>query len=277
MIIKMFFFFFKYREKIYPFKLEITRAYFQKLKDNDNQDFQAFLFKTTFPSVIKTYPYFIEKSKTFVSKRWPILIADNFSGILGDAEFYLSPELYANKSFLKKFNETTTVDVTTSMLNSFRTRLKDQNYSISKIHGFKSSTGFTQLGFKEDDFIHPDFKIHVKLKDPPKTTALFKETLEFSYSILEKNLKIKKLAPANIEDLQGKSGYIKKLSEKVNLKSLTYAYENFFLYALENIIKPVFTTELQKEFSIYGLISFSGETKKTKLIRFNKTDQKIKI
>ena len=41
-----------------------------------------------------------------------------------------------------------------------------------------------------------------------------------------------------------------------------HAYENFFLYDLDNVIKPTFTTELQKEFSIYGLISFSGETKK---------------
>ena len=50
--------------------------------------------------------------------------------------------------------------------------------------------------------------------------------------------------------------------EKVDLKSLTYEYENFFLYDLENIIKPTFTTELQKKFSIYGLINFSGESKK---------------
>ena len=131
-----------------------------------------------FSSAIKTYPYFIEKSKTFVSKRWPILIADNFSGILGNAEFYLSPELYANKSLLKKFNETTTVDVT-SMLNSFRTRLKDQNYSISNIYGFKSSTGFTQLVFKEDDFILPDFKIHIKLKIHQKRQRYLKKQLNF--------------------------------------------------------------------------------------------------
>ena len=37
------------------------------------------------------------------------------------------------------------------------------------------------------------------------------------------------MAPENIEELQGQSGYIKKLSEKVNLKSLTHAYENFFI------------------------------------------------
>ena len=104
------------------------------------------------------------------------------------------------------------------MLNSFRMRLRDQNYSISKLYGFKASAGFTQQIFKEDDFILPDFKIHIKVKDPSKTMLLFKETLEVSYSILQKNLKIKELASSNIEDLQGQSGYIKKLSEKVNLK-----------------------------------------------------------
>ena len=104
------------------------------------------------------------------------------------------------------------------MLNSFRMRLRDQNYSISKLYGFKASAGFTQQIFKEDDFILPDFKIHIKVKDPSKTMLLFKETLEVSYSILQKNLKIEELASSNIEDLQGQSGYIKKLSEKVNLK-----------------------------------------------------------
>ena len=136
MTIKMFFFF-KYILQIYPFRFKITKAYFQKLKNNDDQDFHGFLFKTIFTTSIKRYPYFIEKSKTFVSKKWPLLLADNFSGILGNVGFYLSPELYANKSFLKNFNETATVDVTSAMLQSFRTSLKDQNYSISKIYGFK--------------------------------------------------------------------------------------------------------------------------------------------
>ena len=83
--------------------------------------------------------------------------------------------------------------------------------------------------------------------------------------------KIKEIAPENIEELQGQPGYIKKLSEKVNLKSLTHAYKNCFLYDLDSVIKKTFTTEPQKEFSIYGLISFSGETKennKLDLIKF---------
>ena len=136
-------FFFKYILQIYPFRFKITKAYFQKLKNNDDQDFHGFLFKTIFTTSIKTYPYFIEKSKTFVSKKWPLLLVDNFSGILGNVGFYLSPELYANKSFLKNFNETTTVDVTSAMLQSFRTSLKDQNYSISKIMVLKFNCFYT--------------------------------------------------------------------------------------------------------------------------------------
>ena len=41
----------------------------------------------------------------------------------------------------------------------------------------------------------------------------------------------------------------------------------FFLYDLENIIRPSFTTELQAEFNIYGLINFSGEINKEKKLK----------
>ena len=87
---------------------------------------------------------------------------------------------------------------------------------------------------KEERFILPDFNIHVKLKDQ-SLNELFKKTLESSYSILESDRKLKTLGPFDIENLSGQSGYIKNLSKKVNLKSLTHAYEKFFLHDLENI------------------------------------------
>ena len=87
---------------------------------------------------------------------------------------------------------------------------------------------------KEERFILPDFNIHVKLKDQ-SLNELFKKTLESSYSILKSDRKLKTLGPFDIENLSGQSGYIKNLSKKVNLKSLTHAYESFFLYDLENI------------------------------------------
>ena len=98
------------------------------------------------------------------------------------------------------------------------------------------------------------------------------------FSTDQKVKTIKEEAPEKIEtDLQGQSGYLKKLSEKVNLKSLTHAYENFFLYDLDNVIKPTFTTELQKEFSIYGLISFSGETKKDNKLELVSPQNRLKF
>ena len=42
--------FFKYQEKIYPFKLEIAKAYLEKLKDKTEFDFQNFLYKLLFPT-----------------------------------------------------------------------------------------------------------------------------------------------------------------------------------------------------------------------------------
>ena len=87
---------------------------------------------------------------------------------------------------------------------------------------------------KEEHFILLNFNIHVKLKDR-SSNELFKKTLESSYSILDSNRKVKMLAPSDIENLSGQSGYIKILSKKVNLKSSVQAYEIFFLYDLENI------------------------------------------
>ena len=73
---------------------------------------------------------------------------------------------------------------------------------------------------KEDDFVLCDFNIHVKLKDQSSKESA-KKTLEFSYSILESNKKVKKLAPSDHDDLSGQTGYIINLSKKVNLKLLT--------------------------------------------------------
>ena len=61
------------------------------------------------------------------------------------------------------------------------------------------------------------------------------------------------------------------------MKSLTHAYEKKFLYDLDNVIKPTFTTELQKEFSIYGLISFSGETKENSKLHLINPKNKLKL
>ena len=136
---------------------------------------------------------------------------------------------------------------------------------------------------KEDDFVLPsEFKIDLKVKTATTKTSttadeIFEKTFKSTFSLFEDKLKIKEVAPTNIEDLQGQSGYIKKLSEKVNLKLLTHAYKIFFLYDLENVIKPIYMTELQQEFSIYGLISFSGKTKENKKLHLIRPTKRLKF
>ena len=133
--------------------------------------------------------------------------------MLGKVTFFLSPELYAKKSsFLKYFRETGVVDVTQGMLNDFRNYLNDQKYSVSKIYKFKNDfLTFRQI-MKEDEFVLPsEFKIDFKLKRPTTITAtaaddkLFEKTFKSTFSLLEDKLKIKEVAPTNIEDLQGQS------------------------------------------------------------------------
>ena len=65
------------------------------------------------------------------------------------------------------------------------------------------------------------------------------------------------------EKLFGQGEKIKKLSKEIQLKSLTLAYENFFLYDHENMIIETFVTELNESFSKYGLISFLVRLKLT--------------
>ena len=133
---------------------------------------------------------------------------------------------------MKDFKETRKVNVTSNVLQIFGAQLKDQSY-VLKIYRFRNLFAYSNVIMKEH-FILPDFNMHVKLKDQ-SSNKLFKKTLEPSYSILESDRNVKTLTPSNIENLPGQSGYIKNLSKKVNLKSLTHACENFFLYNLENI------------------------------------------
>ena len=241
--------------------------------------FKNLFTKYFFQRLRQSIKFFLKKNLY----RYPIIISQSLFVLLGDVDIYLSPELYAkNKSFLKHFRETGVANVTPEMLNHFRNYLNDQKYSVSKIYGFQNDSQIFQQTMKEDEFVLPsEFKIDFKFKKTTTTSAtkneLFEKTFKSTFSLLDDKLKIKEVAPTNIEDLRGQSGYIKKLSEKVNLKSLTHAYEKIFLYDLENVIKPIYTTKLRQEFSIYGLISFSGKKKKNNKLDLIRPTERFKF
>ena len=53
--------------------------------------------------------------------------------------------------------------------------------------------------------------------------------------------------------------------------------KKFFLYDLENMITETFLTELNKNFSTYGLISLSGETKTDNKLTLISPSNKLKF
>ena len=51
------------------------------------------------------------------------------------------------------------------MLSYIRVQLRDSTYTISKIYGLQAGKGYHSLDVKFKDFVLPDFKTKVKLKD----------------------------------------------------------------------------------------------------------------
>ena len=47
--------FFEYQGKIYLFQLKMTKAYFEKIKNNNGDKFQKFIFNTVFPTSMTVY------------------------------------------------------------------------------------------------------------------------------------------------------------------------------------------------------------------------------
>ena len=67
------------------------------------------------------------------------------------------------------------------------------------------------------------------------------------------------------------------LKKQIDLKPPTHAFEIFFLYDLENKINEIYVTQLNKEFSIYGLITFSRDNKNNKKMDLVTPDNNVKF
>ena len=193
--------------------------------------------------------------------------------------FYITQELYERKkSIFRNIPEIPEKIVTSAEFQNFRQQLNDNSFTIAKLFGFRNkiSTTFTQL--KPSDFVIPDFNVKVEMKK--KSEDSIKKIFEGSFFTLDndnyqsKNKIIStNKRPATIKNtfseeaekyLNKDYNEMKKLADEINFKSLNVVYENFFLYDLDNFIRSSYTTELQTEFSIYGLVNFSNETKKEK-------------
>ena len=269
--------FLKYRDKIHPFKLEITEPYIAEFFDaTDKQNSYKFLFDILFSYPTDTKKFRFVKNKVFLSSRYSFSISSKELALLGEVDVYLSDALYSNdKSFLKNLPETRVIDVD-SNLSFFRNQLQDLSYTISKIYGFRQKRGFHSIDLTFDNFV-TDFDFKIKMKKQSVTNNI-KKIFESNLYLHKENTEIEASLTIK-ETLEGQMDKrnINILKKQIDLKPLTHAFEKFFLYDLENRINEIYVTQLNKEFSIYGLITFSGENKNNKKLDLVTPDNNIKF
>ena len=144
---------------------------------------------------------------------------------MGEIDIYLSPDLYNNNNFFKK---TLTKPAKLQLIQICWVisgdKLTESIYT--KIYDFWAGKGYNSLDVKFKDFVLPDFKIQVKLKDQSLRDSL--KTF-FEVSRILGKFKTEIVAPDDIKTaLKGQSDYFKQLSQKCDVKPLTHDFENLF-------------------------------------------------
>ena len=246
----------------FPIYLPIAKYYFKRKAVLPKQRFEReirkhnFIYKAIFDGF--RYNFVITKDKSAVSGRYPIWVGEKNFTIAPYETIYVTPSLY--HKLKSKITFSGSILVNDSQLQDIKTKLGNTKFNKSVFYIFSNRNSNATWTFSINDFTIPNTNINIKSKRDI-----------FNYSSEQKvDMSEKVKAPQDlIQQLQSTElNLIQSLLKKVNLKSLTFAYENFFLYDLENMIKPTFTTELQQEFNIYGLVYFSGGQKdKLDLVR----------
>ena len=217
-----------------------------------------FVYNSFFTDLTSYQQFIITVEENKMSSRFPIFWGQQNIKIYPNTEIFFTPSLYEKLKTKMTFGSL----ITLTDLETFNLRHKHWFSENNKnFHTFVNKNPNKTWTFNTQDFVLIDDNIKI-------TTPIADKQSIFNFNGNVKNdgtssLKIK--SPENvIQKLQSDELNFLQ-SHKINTKSLTYAHENFFLYDLENMIKPTFTTELQQEFNIYGLIYFSGDQKKNKL------------
>ena len=162
------------------------------------------------------------------------------------------------------------------MLYFSRNQLQDPSYNVSKIYGSCQKRGFHSIDLKFDKFV-ADFDFKIKAKKQSATYDI-KKIFESNLYLHKENAEVE--APPTLKQtIEGEMDKhnINILKKEIDLQPLTHAFEKLFLYDLENMINEIYVTQLNKEFSIYGLITFFGENKSNTKMDLVMPDNNIKF
>ena len=229
-------------------KSEISKELFDKERLT-----HLFVYNSFFVDFIGNPPYIVTQQESSMSSRYPIFWGKQHIKIYPNTEIYFTPSLYEKLKTKIAFGPVKTL----TDLESFNLRQKYSWFGTNKkFYTFVNKDPNATWTFAADDFnlIDDDIKITTAVKD-------MKNIFDFNSNFNNTTVTVKVKSPKDVDEKMQSDELNFLQSNKINANSLTYAHENFFLYDLENMIQPTFTTELQQEFSIYGLIYFSGEQK----------------
>ena len=77
------------------------------------------------------------------------------------------------------------MNITSTLLRRFRTLLKDPDFSVSKIYGFRNAFQYSNYLLNYNDLIIPDFNVFTRVKNSQKVNDIFKNTFESQYNLLD--------------------------------------------------------------------------------------------
>ena len=259
----------------FPIFLPIAKYYFKRKAALTKQQFENeikthnFIYRAIFDGF--RYNFVITTDKSKISSRFPIWVGPNNFTISSFTAIYFTPSLYNNLK--DKLTFTGRILINNVQLQDIKQKLANNKFDKSVFYIYRNRDSNTKWEFNIKNFTIPNTNVNIK------STGDLKQDIFNYISENKPNMSEKVKAPKDlVQKLESKElTLLKSLSKKVNIKFLTHAYENFFLYDLENIIKPTFTTELQKEFNIYGLIYFSGDAKENNELHLIRPKSKLKF
>ena len=263
----------KYNGRYQSLYLPVAKYYHNQKKALPTQRFEReilthnFIYNSFFVD-LTSYPRFIITfNEKTMSSQLPIFWGRTGIKIHPNTEIYFTPTLYEKLKSKLPFGSAT-VTLTDAELAD----VKSRNFFIKnkKFYTFVNTNPNQEWQLQAKDFVLINYKINIT------TDVLNKQhILNFNGDTKTKIVKMK--SPKDIVQKLQSDELNFLQSHKINTRSLIYAYENFFLYDLENVIKSTFTTELPKEFNIYGLIYFSGEVKQNNRLHLIRPKSKLKF
>ena len=161
---------------------------------NNKSEFQIYFFEVLFGSNLfprkRPKHIFTKGDSGALTNLHPIAVNFGNIAIKGGVDFYITPELYEkDHSIFKKVPEIPPKNVTKSELDDLRRELNDNDFTVSKLYGFRNVKAYSIYpALNIGNFVMPDFNVKITVKkEKEKIDDNIKKIFEGSFFILDNN------------------------------------------------------------------------------------------